>query len=236
MTLRWIQIPLTLTMLLVPAGCCSMGRVVGSLPKPEDESGKLRKHASHGMLFDWHLYPKYLPNWSYHDERYRITVGVEDWKLMDTEYAYSGPDLSLSPLSNNPEALVVWLAMEPKSGDSLSLDPARVRISSSTRGFSAEPSCIVLGRKWQDGMHCQLGESQFLKSVLAAYTRVISRPMGTLTVTKLTYAFLIFQKPAQHLDLRLSITGLETGGEVVSVPELRLAPWEYKELTCMDWY
>jgi hypothetical protein len=131
--------------------------------------------------------------------------------------------------------------MKPKSGDSLSFEPARVRMASSVGcGFSAEPSCIVLGRKWDDGMHCQPGESQFLESVLAAYrtrfaSHVASRePAGTLTVTKPTYAFLIFQKPAQQLDLRLSITGLETGGEVISVPELRLAPWEYKKLTCAD--
>jgi hypothetical protein len=226
-------------MLLVQTGCCSIGPVVGTLPKPDDESGKLRKRGSNGWLITWHLYPKYLPNWSYHDKRYRITVGVEDWAGKHPSIAYTGPALSLSPLSNNPEALVIWLAIEPKSRGSLSFDPARVRlVSPAGCGFTAEPSCIALGRKWEGGMHCRPAESPFSDATLADYRArfqkyVTSRePVGTLTVTKPTYAFLIFQVPAQQSGLRVSIAGLEAGGEVVSVPELRLVPWKYKDLFC----
>ncbi len=217
--------------------CCSMGSVMGTLPNTEDGQGKIRDRASSGYIFTWHLYPKYLPNWSYKTAGVGIAVGVEDWS--SSPIAYPGPDLSYSPFREIPEVAVIWIAIDPKDRAKVSLDPNRVRLRPSDSPRSVSPVCIVQGRTWKGGIECDPSQSAVANAAIQAYrSRWPSAPWTSDALSRIplqddSYTYLVFAIPDKRVqDSTLEIEGIESDGTVLHIPKLELKSFEYRELMC----
>src|SRR5262245_44336595 len=164
--MRALRLLLGIGLCVLVVGCCWIERRVGTSTTAEDGSGKVHKRV-HGVTFEW-AYPEYLPGWSWDERRFGIAVGVEDWRSISPDGS-GGPYLSLSPLSELPNALVVWVAITPYRHTRLALDPTKVRLSVPGSSQGAAPICIAQGRKWNGGMQCAPSQSEVRESVLSAY-------------------------------------------------------------------
>ena len=218
--------------------CCSMGSVIGTLPNAEDDRGKIRDRASSGYLWTWHLYPKYLPNWSYKTQGVALTVGVEDWHSSNS-IGPSGPDLSHHPFREIPEVTVIWIAIDAKAGAKMSLDPSRVRLAPPNHQRSLTPVCVAQGRTWKGGIKCDPTQSEIAKAAIQAYQSrwpsapAISDPLTKIPVQGHFYAYLVFASPGIHgSDSTLEIEGVEAEGTALRIPMLNLKSFEYRTMMC----